>query len=128
MKAYWGGGIAPRILDLGTIWRWVVSFTPRVLYPQGKSSWYPLDRRLGGPQTRSGRGGEEKNSQTLPALEPPIIQPVAQAYTTELSRLKAIGDDNNSDYNIGRGCSVQSAGGNIWNEGRRSNRGMEKIS
>jgi hypothetical protein len=35
------------------------------LYPQGKSPWYPLDRRLGGPQSRSGRGGEEKNSQRL---------------------------------------------------------------
>jgi hypothetical protein len=29
----------------------MVSFTPRPLYPQGKSSWYPLDRRLGGPQS-----------------------------------------------------------------------------
>jgi len=34
----------------------MVSFTPRPLYPQGKSSCYPLDRRLGGPQNRSGRG------------------------------------------------------------------------
>jgi hypothetical protein len=33
-----------------------------------------------------GRGGEEKNSQPLPQLEPPIIQPVAKCYTTELSR------------------------------------------
>jgi hypothetical protein len=55
--------------------------------PQGKSPRYPLDRRLGGPQSRSGRGGEEKNSQPLPELEPPIIQPVAQSYTTELLRL-----------------------------------------
>jgi hypothetical protein len=31
------GGIAPRILDLGIRWRWVVSFTPRPLYSQGKS-------------------------------------------------------------------------------------------
>jgi hypothetical protein len=30
---------------------------------------------LGGPQSRSGRGGEEKNSQPLPGLEHPIIQP-----------------------------------------------------
>jgi hypothetical protein len=37
MKTYWGsGGIAPRILDFGTRWRWVVSFTPLPLYPQGK--------------------------------------------------------------------------------------------
>ena len=33
MKVYWGDrGIAPLILNLGTIWRWVVSFTPRPLY------------------------------------------------------------------------------------------------
>jgi hypothetical protein len=46
---------SPRILDLGTRWRWVVSFTPRPLYPKGRSSRYPLDRRMGGPQSRSGR-------------------------------------------------------------------------
>jgi hypothetical protein len=40
----------------------VVSFTPRALYPQGKSPWYPVGRRLGGPQSRSGRAGEDKNS------------------------------------------------------------------
>jgi hypothetical protein len=45
-----------------------------------------MDRRLGGPQSRSGRRGEEKNSQPLPGHEPPIIQPVAQRYTTELTR------------------------------------------
>jgi hypothetical protein len=32
----------------------------RPLYPQGRSSRYPLDMRLGGSQSRSGRGGEEK--------------------------------------------------------------------
>jgi hypothetical protein len=37
---------------------------------QGKSPRYPLDRRLGGPQGRSGRGGEEKNSQPPPVIEP----------------------------------------------------------
>jgi hypothetical protein len=52
--------------------------------PQGKSPWYPLDRSLGGPQSRHGCDGEEKNSQSLQGLEPPIIQPVAQCYTTEL--------------------------------------------
>jgi hypothetical protein len=38
--------------------------------PQGKSPWYPLNRRLGGSQSRSGRGGEEKNSQPPPGIEP----------------------------------------------------------
>jgi hypothetical protein len=97
MKAYWrSGSIAPHILDLGNNWRWVVSFTPQLLYPQGKSLWYPLDRRLGGPQNRSGRGGEEKNSYSLPGLEPPIIQPAARRYTTELSHplVKYSLDDN----------------------------------
>jgi hypothetical protein len=28
--------------------------------PQGKQPRCPLDRRLGGPQIKSGRGGEEK--------------------------------------------------------------------
>jgi hypothetical protein len=60
---------------------------PRPLYPEGKSPWYPLDSRLSGPQSWSGRGGEEQNSQLLTGLEPPIIHPIAQRYTTELSRL-----------------------------------------
>jgi hypothetical protein len=88
MDAYWGsGGTSPRILDLGTKWKWMVSFTPQPFYPQGKSPCYPLDRRLGGLQIRSGRGGEEKNSQLLSGLKPPIIHPAAQRYTTDLFRL-----------------------------------------
>jgi hypothetical protein len=39
----------------------MVSFTPRPPYPQGKRPHYPLDRRLGGPQSRSGRGEEGGN-------------------------------------------------------------------
>jgi hypothetical protein len=86
MKAYWGSGIkAPCILDLGTRWRCVVIFMPQPLYPQGKSPWYTLDRRLDGPQSQSGHGGEEKNSQPLPGFKPLIIQPVVQCYTSELS-------------------------------------------
>jgi hypothetical protein len=64
------GGIAPRILNLGTRWRCVVRFMPRLLYPQGKNPWYPLDRRLCGPQSRSGRGGENKNSQPSLGIKP----------------------------------------------------------
>jgi hypothetical protein len=40
----------------------VVSFTPWPLYLRGKIPQYPLDRRLGGPQSQSGYGVEEKNS------------------------------------------------------------------
>jgi hypothetical protein len=50
---------------------WMVNLTPRPLYPRGKRPRYSLDRRLGGPQNRSGHsGGEEKNSQTPPGIEP----------------------------------------------------------
>jgi len=35
MKMYWSGGIAPRFLDIGIRSRWMVSFTPRSLYPWG---------------------------------------------------------------------------------------------
>jgi hypothetical protein len=64
-KRHWrSGGIAPDILDLGTRWRWVVSFTTRPLYPQGKSPRYPL----GGLQGRCGRGGENKNSTKVQSL------------------------------------------------------------
>jgi len=46
-----------------------------------------LDRRLGEPQSQSGHGGKEKNSEPLPGHKPLIIQPVTQHYTTELSWL-----------------------------------------
>jgi hypothetical protein len=60
MKAYGSGCIDSHFLDLGTCWRWVVNFTHWPLYPRGKSPFYPLDRRLGGPQSQSGRSWEEK--------------------------------------------------------------------
>jgi len=41
--------------------------------PQENSPWYPLDERLSGPQSRSGRGDEEKNHQPLPGLKLSII-------------------------------------------------------
>jgi hypothetical protein len=59
----WGSAdTSPCIHNLVSRWRWVFRFTPRPLYPQRKSLWYPLVRRLGGPQSRSGHGGEKKKS------------------------------------------------------------------
>jgi hypothetical protein len=52
----------------------VVRITSRPLCPQEKSPPYPLNRRLGRPQSQSGCGVEEKNSQPLPGFETPIIQ------------------------------------------------------
>jgi len=42
--------------------------------------WYPLNKRLGGAQSSSGRGGGEKNSQPLLILEPTIIAHGAALY------------------------------------------------
>jgi hypothetical protein len=59
--------------------------------PQRKELPVPVvDRSLDGPQSQPGRGGEEKNSQLLPGLEPSIIQPVTQRCTTELSQLHTL--------------------------------------
>jgi hypothetical protein len=49
---------------------WTASRPSRFTH-QGKSPWYLMDKRLGGPQSRSGRGGEDKNSIIpLPGIEP----------------------------------------------------------
>jgi hypothetical protein len=47
------------IFDLGSIWRWMVSFPPRPLYLRENRPRYPLDKRLFGAQSRSGRYGED---------------------------------------------------------------------
>ena len=52
-------GIAPLILNLGARRRLVASFMPRPLYLRGTNSRFPLNRKLGGSQIRSGRFGEE---------------------------------------------------------------------
>jgi hypothetical protein len=71
MKTYWGVEVSlDAVSDLGTKWRQVVSFTPRLLYPQGKSRRDPLDRRMGKAQNWSGHGVEEKISQPLSGIEP----------------------------------------------------------
>jgi hypothetical protein len=59
---------------------------PADLPPPRKIPCFSFDRRLGGLQSRSGRGGEDENSQPLSELEHPIIQLVAQHYTTKISR------------------------------------------
>jgi hypothetical protein len=88
MKAYWGSrGIAPRILDLGTRWRWVVSFTPLPLYPKERT---PGNHWIGvwvGPRSILDTVVKRKIPSLLSGFEPSIIQPVLRPCTTELSRL-----------------------------------------
>jgi hypothetical protein len=61
----------------------VVSFTPRPLYPRGKSPRCPLGRRLGGPHNRSERCGDEKILDPTGTRTPTclVVQPVASRYT-----------------------------------------------
>jgi hypothetical protein len=67
----------------------LVSFTPRPLYPRGRSPRYPLYRRLGGPQSRSVRNGEviilDPTGIRTPTSQSSSPQPVA--IPTALSRL-----------------------------------------
>jgi hypothetical protein len=68
--------MGPRFLRLRTNWRWVVCFTPRPLY-----SRYPLHRRLGGPQNRCGRCGENSCPYRDSNSDLSVVQPVANRYT-----------------------------------------------
>jgi hypothetical protein len=89
MKAYWvSGGIIPRVVNVGTRWKWVVSCTPGPLYSPGKGRLYPLDKRLSGTQSRSGRGAEEKKiiSLPLPGIEPRSSIPYPVTLLTDLPR------------------------------------------
>ena len=56
---------------------WVVNATPRRLYPPGMIR-YPLYRRLGGPQGRSGR---VRKTSPPPGFDPQTVQPVVSRYT-----------------------------------------------
>jgi len=70
MKTYWvNRGISLQPFITSAIDGVVVSFTPQPIYSRGKSPPYPLDRKLGGPQSRSGRGGEEKRIPSFPPQE-----------------------------------------------------------
>jgi hypothetical protein len=51
------------------------------ILPPGKEPLVPIGQETGVPQSRSEHsGGEEKNSQPVPELEPPTIHPVAQRF------------------------------------------------
>jgi hypothetical protein len=74
--------VALPFLDHGTRRGWGVSVTPRPLLPPGKTR-YPLYRRLGGPQ---GRSGQVRKISPPPGFEPRTVQPVASRYTDWATR------------------------------------------
>ena len=70
-------GIALLFLDHGSRRGWGVSVTPGRFLPPGKTR-YPLYRRLGGPQ---GRSGHVRKISPPPGFDPRTVQPVASRYT-----------------------------------------------
>jgi hypothetical protein len=73
-----------RFLHFGFSWQWVVTFMLLPLYPRRKSPRYLFDKRLGGPQNRSGRCREDKildPTETGTLSHPSVVQPVASRYT-----------------------------------------------
>jgi hypothetical protein len=93
MNMYWrSGGIAPRILNLGTSGGdWSASRPGRVK-PRGMRPCYPLNKRLGGPQSWSGRGGDEQTPYHCPCQELNPGRPSISLVTilTELPRVNAV--------------------------------------
>jgi hypothetical protein len=84
--SWWGmgGHVITRwsILNWGTRWRWMVSFTQRPPYPRGRSFLYPLGRRWEGP--RVGLDVEIKENLHLCPVSNPdssFIQPYPSRYT-----------------------------------------------
>jgi hypothetical protein len=66
----------------------VVRFTPLWNCIRGKSPRYPLDRRQGGTESRSGRYGEDKKYLAPAGIEPTILDRPARsvvAIPTEVS-------------------------------------------
>jgi len=61
IPVYREADIASLILNIGTRRKGVANFTLRPLYPWEKSTRYALNRRLVGPQSRSGRFGGDKD-------------------------------------------------------------------
>jgi hypothetical protein len=68
------------ILDLGSRWRWVVSFTPRPIYLRGNSFQYSLNRRILGP--RSAMDAVEKIKSLAPVGNRTLaVQPIVRRCT-----------------------------------------------
>jgi hypothetical protein len=89
-EGVWGSGfIDPHFLDLGT-----TSLSGQLhvsaALPPGKLSWYWLDRRLDGPQNRSGHCGEKKILDPTGSRTPTPLSSSSQpvAISTALSGIK----------------------------------------
>ena len=75
-------GIALLFLDHSNRRGWGLSVTPRSLFTPEKT-WYPLYRRMGGPQ---GRSGQVQKISPPPGFDPRTVQPVGSCYTDWATR------------------------------------------
>jgi hypothetical protein len=57
------------ILNISTRWSTVDRFVLHLLYPQGKTPWCPLARRLDGPQRREKSPALVRNQTLVPGLK-----------------------------------------------------------
>jgi hypothetical protein len=63
---------------------------PWPLDPQKKEIRFPVNRRLGVPQSQSGRFGEEKKILSVPGSKPRIIQFETQNRYRDTTRILAV--------------------------------------
>jgi hypothetical protein len=68
---------------------------PPAALPPGKEPRYPLDRRLGGPQSRSGRCGEEK-----------ILDPTG-TLSVLVSMIRGFGNDFFQSYSVKASVAIK---------------------
>jgi len=70
MKTYWEVEVQFHAFLISVLDRGYLSASrPNRFTPGERILWYSLDRRLGGLQSQSGCGGEDKNFQPLPRIE-----------------------------------------------------------
>jgi hypothetical protein len=97
----------PRIPNIGTRWRWLVSFTLRSFYIRGKSSWFSLDRRLGsynryGHDVEKRRPSSRESNSDWPALSQFHYKPLIRCDVDVSEMLEAESDPVNADW-----CYIQ---------------------
>lgn len=103
-------GIPPPILKLRARWRWMVNITLRLLNPPTRTL-VPTEERLGGPQSRGGRFGEDKSLAPIvirtpdrPACSlastPTTLSWLANEHTEKIERKFAMITDKQTQGNL----------------------------
>jgi hypothetical protein len=111
MKAYWRTeGTAPHILGLGIRRRWVVSFTPRPLYPQERATGTYCTGVWVGPTADLDTVVKRKIPSPCQESNPriPIVQPVASRYTDwVITALISSTPELNMNFDLPPYCSTK---------------------